>query len=237
MELVVLYYGSNEFREVHSKFFEGKLWRGETIYYEVVGFTQNGTPIMSNGDNKKLGDKDFVKQYGDTTTFSYGCSPTPIPTIINANTDITSPVVPQSDFYVYRMTMTNEDGDVVEYTPDFMRYRCEQMGAKTVPVFSKVYIRDDSVIAHNTDGTYSGGNLPDGITYGDAVKNIAEKFYDGPDPIGKTHIREGVVIRIVNRPKFCAYKHKNWYFKALEGIIKVEADAPDIEEAQEGSTL
>ena len=26
-------------------------------------------------------------------------------------------------------------------------------------------------------------------------------------------------------------KHKNWSFKALEGIVKVEAEAPDMEEA------
>ena len=220
------FYGSNAFREQHSKFFEGKLWKGETVYYEVVGFTDTGTPIMASGDNKKLNDKEFVKQYGETTIFSYGCSPHEVYEFDNV-------LVPQSDIYVYRMTMTNEDGDVVEYTPDFMRYRCEQMGVKTVPVFSKVYIRDNSVIAHNTDGTYSGGDLPDGITYGDAVKNIAEQYYDGPDPIGKTHIREGVVVRIVNRPKFCAYKHKNFAFKVLEGVIKDTANAPDMEEAQE----
>ena len=220
------FYGSNAFREQHSKFFEGKLWKGETVYYEVVGFTDTGTPIMASGDNKKLNDKEFVKQYGETTIFSYGCSPHEVYEFDNV-------LVPQSDIYVYRMTMTNEDGNVVEYTPDFMRYRCEQMGAKTVPVFSKVYIRDNSVIAHNIDGTYSGGDLPDGITYGDAVKNIAEQYYDGPDPIGKTHIREGVVVRIVNRPKFCAYKHKNFAFKVLEGVIKDTADAPDMEEAQE----
>ena len=46
-------------------------------------------------------------------------------------------------------------------------------------------------------------------------------------------MREGVVVRILNKPKFCAYKHKNWYFKVLEGIIKDSADAPDMEEAQE----
>ena len=68
---------------------------------------------------------------------------------------------------------------------------------------------------------------------GDWIKNKAEQFYDGPDPIGKTHVREGVVVRILNRPKFCAYKHKNWSFKALEGIVKVEADAPDMEEAED----
>ena len=61
------------------------------------------------------------------------------------------------------------------------------------------------------------------------VKLMYVKVY----PIGKTHVREGVVIRIVNRPKFCAYKHKNFSFKCLEGIAKDLAAEPDIEEAQE----
>jgi hypothetical protein len=62
---------------------------------------------------------------------------------------------------------------------------------------------------------------------------MAELFYDGPDPVGKIHVREGVVVRIINRPKFAAYKHKNFSFKVLEGIAKVEATEPDIEEAQD----
>jgi hypothetical protein len=129
--------------------------------------------------------------------------------------------------------MTNEDGEVVEYTPDFMRYRCEQMGAKTVPVFAKIFVKEDAVIAHRADGNYRGGNLPEGVSIGEAVKMIAEEFYDGPDPIDKTHVREGVVVRILNRPVFTAYKHKNFSFKVLEGIIKDTAEAPDMEEAQE----
>ncbi len=131
------YYGSNEFREAHSKFFEGKLNKGEEIFYEVVGFTHTGAPIMASGDNKKLNDKDFVKQYGQTTVFSYGCDPEG--TDEGHYEDIVW-VGPQSDIYVYRMTMTNEDGFTVEYTPDFMRYRCEQMGVKTVPVFYNGFI-------------------------------------------------------------------------------------------------
>lgn len=237
------FYGSNEFREQHSKVFDGKLMKGETVYYEVVGFTTTGQPIMSTASNKKLNDKEFIKQYGEETVFSYGCSSysteQQMVTLKQAygtaeeacnHADL---LKPQSDVYVYRMTMTNEDGFVVEYTPDFMRYRCEQMGVKTVPVFAKVYIKDNVVVAHHADGTCSGGNIPEGWTIGDAVKDIAEKFYDGPDPIGKTHVREGVVVRIVNRPKFTAYKHKNFAFKVLEGIIKESAEAPDMEEAQE----
>jgi hypothetical protein len=175
---------------------------------------------MSTADNKKLNDKEFVKQYGKTTTFSYGCEPDGV----NYATGIGSI---QSDIYVYRMTMTNEDGDVVEYTPDFMRYRCEQMGVKTVPVMWKGVIENKITYIPGDDDEYIEFNA------GEWIKAIAERYYDGPDPIGKVHVREGVVVRILNRPKFCAYKHKNWSFKALEGIVKVEAEVPDMEEAEE----
>lgn len=218
------YYGSNEFREQHSKFFEGKLWKGEEVFYEVVGFTHTGTPIMATANNKKINDKEFVKLYGETTTFSYGCEPDGkrVEPVVDEDKGHGVAMVdaPQSDIYVYRMTMTNEDGNVVEYTPDFMRYRCEQMGVKTVPVMWKGIIKGKRI--ENNE-----------ITPGDYIKNIAEGFYDGPDPVGKTHIREGVVVRILNRPKFAAYKHKNFEFKVLEGIIKDTADAPDMEEAEE----
>lgn len=221
------YYGSNEFREQHSKTFEGKLWKGETVYYEVVGFTHTGAPIMAEGNNEKLG-KDFVKQYGKTTVFSYGCDPEG-ESFKHEYADCWDGVnvrefKPQSDIYVYRMTMTNEDGAVVEYTPDFMRYRCEQMGVKTVPVMWKGIIP-----AHTGDAAA----IRLGQDAGAWIKEKAEQYYDGPDPIGKTHVREGVVVRILNRPKFTAYKHKNFSFKVLEGIIKDTAAAPDMEEAQE----
>lgn len=201
------FYGSNAFRKQHQDKFVGKLHKGEEVYYEVVGFTDSGTPIMSKGNNKKL-DKDFVKQYGEETVFSYGCLP-------DGND------APQSDLYVYRMTMTNEDGDVVEYSPDFMRYRCKQMGVKCVPVMWRGFA--DETIDWNDAG----------MTAGEWVMEKAEQYYDGPDPIGKTHVREGVVVRIINRPKFCAYKTKNYSFKMLEGLIKESAAAPDMEEAEE----
>ena len=211
------YYGSNEFREQWHNFFKGKLLKGETVYYEVVGFTHTGAPIMSTIDNRKLNDKEFIKKYGKETVFSYGCDCAEQAWREDRGQD---PNKPESDIYVYRMTMTNEDGDVVEYSPDFMRYRCEQIGVKTVPVMDR-FILHDFDLENDTR------------TAGEIVKYVAEKYYDGPDPIGKTHIREGVVVRILNRPQFKAYKHKNWYFKALEGIVKVEADAPDMEEAED----
>ena len=222
------FYGDNQFREQHSKVFEGKLNKGETVYYEVVGFTTSGQPIMGDASNKKLNDKEFIKQYGETTRFSYGCSPDGKKVYYGRDEDgdyVIHGECPQSAIYVYRMTMTNEDGFVVEYTPDFMRYRCEQMGVKCVPVLWRGYLGGESC-------PYADECTAKECDVGECVKHIAEEYYDGPDPIGKTHVREGVVVRIINRPKFCAYKHKNWYFKALEGIVKVEAETPDIEEAE-----
>jgi hypothetical protein len=208
------FYGNNSFRERFSKYFEGKLHKGEEIYYEVVGFTDDGASIMADVNNSKISDKAFTKQYGKTTVFSYGCSRGGLMEV-NANN-------PRADMYVYRMTMVNPDGDIVEYPPDFMRYRCEQMGVKSVIVLWRGRIPDAPKDADGND-----------ISAGEWIKNIAEQYYDGPDPIGKTHVREGVVCRIVNRPKFCAYKTKNFSFKVLEGLAKDEATAPDMEEAQE----
>lgn len=210
------FYGSNEFREPYHEFFKGKLWKGETVYYEVVGYTHDGNPIMASGDTPK----DYVSTYGKKMEFSYDCNPNGMRANITPGCVPAVPDKPQSRIFVYRMTMTNEDGDVVEYTPDFMRYRCEQMGVETVPVFWNGRIPE-----------HPGASYDPTISAGEWVMNKAEQFYDGPDPIGKTHIREGVVVRILNRPTFKAYKHKNWCFKCVEGLVKETADAPDMEEA------
>ena len=99
-----------------------------------------------------------------------------------------------------------------------MRYRCEQMGCKCVPMLWKGFIPE-----------HPGATYDDTITAGEWIKNIAEQYYDGPDPIGKTHVREGVVIRILNRPKFCAYKHKNFAFKVLAGVAIADAENSGVE--------
>ena len=111
------------------------------------------------------------------------------------------------------------------------------MGVECVPVLAKVYTHDNgdghaifSIFGSNHEA-YGGGCVM--ADFGKSIIKIAEDYYDGPDPIGKTHVREGVVVRIVNRPKFTAYKHKNFFFKVIEGIAKDTATAPDMEEAEE----
>lgn len=208
------YYDDNSFREEMAKKFEGKLHKGEVCYYEIVGFQgPNGAPIMASVKNSKISDKAFTKQYGEETIFSYGCEQ-------NGHYDYlldefgNVDLAPCCDVYVYRMTMVNEDGDVVEYSPAEIRYRCEQIGVKCVSEFETFVIPED-------------------VNAGEYVMRKVEEYYDGADPIGKTHVREGVVARILNRNNFAVYKHKNISFKILEGLAKDTATAPDMEEAQE----
>ena len=219
------FYGSNLFRKQYHDFFDGKLWKGETVYYEILGFTHEGQPIMNQCPNKRLKDKEFEKQYGETTTFSYGCSPNGKKFVHGYDEDghyTIETAVPQSRIFVYRMTMTNEDGEVVEYTPDFMRHRCMYMGVETVPVEWAGVIPAEEVFT---------GTSCEFTDAGEFVLEKAKEFYDGPEPLDTSHIREGVVVRVINRPNFTAYKHKNFQFKVLEGIIKEVAEAPDMEEA------
>lgn len=184
------FYGSNKFREKYHDMFKDKLKRGESVYYEIVGYTDDSKPIMSECSNDKTQDKQFIKQYGKSTVFSYGCE------------------VGQNDIYVYRMSITNEDGEVIEYPTWLVKQRCEEMGVKFVPVFEQFF-----------------------FTTLEDLENKVSVYHDGVDPIGLSHVREGVVLRIENRAKFTAYKHKNFHFKCLEGIIK-DAGIVDMEEQE-----
>ena len=240
------FYSDNEFRHQMAKKFEGRLHKGEVVYYEIVGFVNESTPIMASVKNSKIKDKAFSKQYGEETVFSYGCDPqgeyNELIEIVGWNEN-NEPVLgydtiaPKCEVYVYRMTSVNEDGDVVELSPDQVRYRCEQMGVKTVPIFERFiipeYTEEHSVAfaAYGGEDWVAVDRIP--VNPGEYVLRKVEEYFDGPDPIGKTHIREGVVARIVNRPNIAVYKHKNFSFKVLEGIIKDEAAEPDMEEAQE----
>ena len=186
------YYGNNAFRQKYHDLFKGRLPKGAEIFYEIVGWVNDDSTIMGRCSNKLVKDKEFSKQYGAETIFSYGCEQG------------------ENDCYVYRMTLTNEDGFTVEIPWEQVQIEAEKLGVKCVPTFEKFIF----------------------TTWDDLMQRV-EKYYDGTDPIGKSHIREGVVVRIDNRPSFAAYKHKNFYFKCLEGIIKDNSDAPDMEEAEE----
>lgn len=187
------FYGSNAFRKKYHDYFINKLPKGMTVYGEIVGWVDENTPIMPKCNNSKVKDKEFSKQYGNETIFTYGCPKG------------------ENHLYIYRITMTNEDGIVIELPTEETKKWAERLGCDFVPILEKFL-----------------------YTTWEDLNNRCEKYLDIPEPLSNgTHVTEGVVVRIDNRSKFTAYKTKSFAFKVLEGIIKESAEAPDIEEAQE----
>lgn len=114
----------------------------------------------------------------------------------------------ESKMYIYRITSNNGKK---EWTPEEITEWCERYG------FNRVPIVEDFVFTSQKD----------------LLERINKYFEDLHDPVDPRHLKEGVVVRIVNRRKFTAYKSKTYEFKVLEGIIKDTESVPDMEEAQE----
>jgi hypothetical protein len=186
------YYNDDAFRMKWHDFFVGKIPKQFTAYYEIVGYVSPGKPIMSDGNNNKLKDKAIISKYGERMRFSYGCADG------------------ENDIYVYRMTATTVDGEVIEIPWDAMVAYCDEMGVKHVPELDR----------------FEFSTIED-------MKGRISKWIDMPDPIGISHVAEGVVVRITNKRRFTAFKEKGFIFKQLEGLIKDEAETPDLEESQE----
>jgi len=104
---------SNKLRDDAAAYFLGKLYKGEEVFYEVVGY-DGQTPIMPRHSTVGLKDKTAQKLYGDTITYNYGCKEG------------------EFDIFVYRMCMINEDGFILEYPWEYVKARCGEMGVKTV---------------------------------------------------------------------------------------------------------
>ena len=125
------YYGTNEFRVKWGEYFKNKLYCGEEVFGEIAGFYAPNAPIMNKCNNKKTNDKEFIKHFGETTTFSYGCNEEK----------------GENDYWIYRMTCSTPDGYIVEYPWDLVKVRAEQMGLKTVPELDRfVYTTEEDFL-------------------------------------------------------------------------------------------
>ena len=178
------FYGNDEFRMKHHKELEPYVEDGMEVYGEIVGWygPNPADTIMPICDNSKMNDKAFVKQYGKTTTFSYGCHPG------------------ESKLYIYRITANNGEK---EYTPQEIIEWCNKNGFNHVPYIDTF--------------TFT--------TVDDLLNRINTYFENLTDPIGLTHIKEGVVIRVLNRPFWKAYKSKTFEFRVLSGAASENVNA------------
>lgn len=201
------YYGDEEFRRTSVRNLEGRLFKGEILYFELVGWTNTGAPIMPPADISVLKDKELQKKYPKQMFYSYGCS-----------SPISSDMRPRYDLYVYRITRVTDDGNVTELSWPQVKARCEQLGIKTVPELTLPYFWEE-------------GRLTNWCIDAEKAITIVEELSEGPSTVDPRHIKEGICLRI-ETPDGRIYwlKHKNYTFKVLEGHIKENDQYIDLEE-------
>jgi len=196
-------------RDKAYKLFKDNLRKGETVFYEIVGYESTGATIMPSVDTTKMNDKEFTKKYGKLMTYSYGC---------------------ESKFcevYIYRMTMTNEDGLSIDYSWNDLVKRASELGVKVVPHIRTLTLKELKAI-----GTSEGRTYNDDRDILDEFEKLVEKYASGPSILDPNHIKEGVCVRIEGGIDNRTFKFKSFEFKVLEEIVK-DSGVIDAEEAQD----
>lgn len=200
------YYGSEQFRRDAVKTLEGNLFRGEVLYFEIVGYVDEHRLIMGEQDIK---DKELQKRFGKKMRYTYGCEPG------------------QHKIFVYRITQENLEDIPIELPWEQVQARCVQLGVQTVPeLFREIVPSDaeDRGTTREADRKYMMNTL-DQIINGESGQEAI------PDPLDNRHIMEGVVVRVDSPRGTQFYKMKSWVFGVLEGYIKDNKDYVDAEEA------
>lgn len=196
------FYDTNFRQAIHSTI---ALRKCETIYYEIVGYEPTGKPIMGR-HSLQAGDevhKRLRKLYGESMTYSYGCEPGCYRIL------------------VYRITVTNPDGDSWDLSWDQVRARAAELGLQVVPELGQSVFRD---IPREQLGV--------GEVNKESLLELCERLTTGHSTLCRDHIIEGVCIRI-DHPSMIGVirKYKGFDFCHLEGIAKNSEDYVDVEES------
>lgn len=165
--------------------------KNEVIYGEIVGYDQNGKLIMGSMNSEAVSDKEFSKKYGKQMVYRYGCKEK------------------QCDFFVYRITNINPEGQEIELSWNQVKKRCKDMGIKHVPELF--------VCIHKRELT-------------EDFRAYVESLSSGESKVDPSHIREGVCVRVENENGVKVFKEKSWEFCAMEGNLKSNDSYVDTEE-------
>lgn len=117
------FYGNEEFRYLHEKVLKYTLPKNVAVYYEVVGYTTEGKLIMPEVDCTQHS-KEFVKQYGKTMSFTYGCS------------------AGQSKMYIYNVVLTTDDEHRFTLNYEQLKAFCIKHGLDVVPQLYPTFTYD-----------------------------------------------------------------------------------------------
>jgi hypothetical protein len=193
------YYGKEAFRTNATDSI--RLHKGEVIYFELVGYTETGAPIMASQSTQGLRDKEIERRFSKEIIYRYGCAPY------------------QCDLYIYRITQVNEDGEAIDLSWHQVVCRCKELALKPVPTF-ETFIHDGDLEAL----TKKLSLLVDGVEREDEEPKAI------PSRLDPTHPEEGVVIRYESEVGTGWLKHKSFVFGCLEGYLKERDDYVDLEE-------
>ena len=188
------FYGDNVWAAA-NKIIEPLLVNGMTIYSELVGFTPTGKPIQKGYD---YGCKPIEISLSDSTYFSRQCSKIPF------------------DIYVYRITITNIDGIVFEFSSQQVQSWCKLNGIK--PVELLYYgTASDLIVNYNTETVNNQEELCELETFESRfLEAVKSNFVGGNCKICVNKVpAEGVVVRREGLV-FEAYKCKSPEFLAFE---------------------
>lgn len=188
------YYSSDVWGDA-SKTLEYAVQKGYTLYGEIVGYTRDGGEIQKGYD--------------------YGCI---------------QPVYEDEyvegvhyRVYIYRITFTNEDGNVSELSWRQIRAYCEHFGLRHVPeyYFGKLVDFDKSLKKIKSDEDFNEA----------VIKLLEDKYLEKYcEFCGNRVPSEGIVLRIDKLFNFDAYKMKSFAFLEMESkqldenVIDIESE-------------
>lgn len=116
----------DDFRTKAHKMLEPFMTKGETWYYEIVGFEAPNSPIMQRVGCKEL-PKECKKLFPEVITYKYGC------------------MDGEFDIYIYRVTTQSEDGYIYELPWSHVKNRCAKAGVKHVPEIKTLIVNESNV--------------------------------------------------------------------------------------------
>ena len=171
------FYDSDVWKETADKIYPF-LFDGMTVYYEIVGYTSEGSSIQGKYD--------------------YGCE------------------VGKNEIYIYRITYTNTDGKVFEFSARQVQQWCETNGFKAVEEHYYGYAKH--LFSLDLDHEWNNNFL----------ENLKQRYLEGDCLLCKNKVqREGIVLKTENgQPE--AYKLKSFRFLQQEskdldkGIVTLE---------------
>ncbi len=127
------------------------------------------------------------------------------------------------EFYIYRMTYTKPNGEVIEYSWDMIKHYCTTYDLKHVP---ELFYDFTERFETRTDWT----DLHEQAESEKIYNTIQRRWvHEQDDPKNPGKPAEGIVVRFCNHPHFKVFKLKNKRFALMETAAQ-DNNEVDIEE-------